>query len=188
MVVERVRGVNPGVHIVARSSSAEQLQDFGKLGIYEAVQPEFEAALELGRQALVHLDIEAGEIQRFSDQVRGELYAPIVGGSDDGMLDQLRRATRMIETEWIRLPQKSPVFGKSIGELHIRNTVGASIVAVVRDDDVIASPGPEVTFQSGDTAVVLGSREQRGAFREMIEGRAVGAASGGAEEDAKDPR
>lgn len=185
MVVERVRGTNPGVHIVARSSSAEQLQDFGRLGIYEAVQPEFEAALELGRQALVHLDIEAGEIQRFSDQVRGELYAPIVGGSDDGMLDQLRRATRMIETEWIRLPQKSPVFGRSIGELHIRHTVGASIVAVVRDDDVIASPGPDVTFQAGDTAVVLGSREQRGAFREMIEGREVGAASGGSSGDTR---
>jgi len=179
MVVERVRGINSEVHIVARSSSAEQLQDFGRLGIYEAVQPEFEAALELGRQALVHLDIEAGEIQRFSDQVRGELYAPIVGGSDDGMLDQLRRATRLIETEWVRLPAESPVLGRSIGELHIRNTVGASIVAVVRDDDVIASPGPDVIFESGDTAVVLGSREQRAGFREMMENGAVGAASRG---------
>jgi monovalent cation:H+ antiporter-2, CPA2 family len=179
MVVERVRGINPEVHIVARSSSAEQLQDFGRLGIYEAVQPEFEAALELGRQALVHLDIEAGEIQRFSDQVRGELYAPIVGGSEDGMLDQLRRTTRMIETEWVRLPEESPVLGRTIGELHIRNTVGASIVAVVRDDEVIASPGPEVDFRPGDTAVVLGSREQRAAFREMVEGGTVGAASHG---------
>ncbi|WP_084709401.1 cation:proton antiporter domain-containing protein [Rubrobacter aplysinae] len=178
MVVERVRGFSPDVHIVARSSSAEQLQDFGKLGIYEAVQPEFEAALELGRQALVHLDIEAGEIQRFSDQVRGELYAPIVGGSDDGMLDQLRRATRLIETEWIRLRDNSPVLGRSIGELQIRNIAGASIVAVVRDDEVIASPGPEVAFQSGDTAVVLGSREQRATFREMIEAGTVAAASG----------
>lgn len=186
MVVERVRSLSPEVHIVARSSSAEQLQDFGRLGVYEAVQPEFEAALELGRQALVHLGIGASEIQRFSDQVRGELYAPIVGGSDDGLLDQLRRAAKMIETEWVRLPDESPVVGRGIGELQIRNIVGASVVAVVRGEEVIASPGPEVVFRPGDTAVVLGSREQRLAFREMMEGVTVGSASVGSEPDVRE--
>ena len=73
-----------------------------------------------------------------------------------------------------------------IGELQIRNTVGASVVAVVRGEEVIASPGPEVVFRPGDTAVVLGSREQRLAFREMVEGITVGSASGGSNSEAQE--
>ena len=84
LVVQRVRATNPDVHVVARSASAEQLEELARLGVYEAVQPEFEAGLELGRQALSHLGVDVGEIQRFSDRVRRELYAPMTDRSADG--------------------------------------------------------------------------------------------------------
>ncbi|MDQ3316949.1 MAG: cation:proton antiporter, partial [Actinomycetota bacterium] len=101
LVVERTKALNPHARIVARSSSEEQLEDLGRLGVYEAVQPEFEAGLELGRQALMNRGFGAAEVQRFSDGVRRELYAPISDGDggDDG-LAQLRRASRMIESDW----------------------------------------------------------------------------------------
>jgi len=79
LAVVRLRALDPKVHIVARSTSAEQLKELSRLGVYEAVQPELEAGLELGRQALIHLGFGAGEVQRYSDRVRGELYAPISG-------------------------------------------------------------------------------------------------------------
>src|SRR3712207_8387279 len=61
LVVQRVRATNPDVHVVARSASAEQLEELARLGVYEAVQPEFEAGVELGGQALSHLGGGAGE-------------------------------------------------------------------------------------------------------------------------------
>jgi K+:H+ antiporter len=168
LVVERVRALKPGVHIVVRSTSVEQLEDLSRLGVYEAVQPELEAGLELGRQALVHLGIGAGEIQRFSDQVRQELYAPITDRSaSGGLLSRLRRASKMIETDWIELPEYSPLTGKTIGELGVRARTGASIVAIVREESVIANPGPEVTIAPGDTVGVLGTPDQRAALRDL---------------------
>src|SRR5215216_2085539 len=168
LVVERVRALKPGVHIVVRSTSVEQLEDLSRLGVYEAVQPELEAGLELGRQALVHLGIGAGEIQRFSDQVRQELYAPITDRSaSGGLLSRLRRASKMIETDWIELPEYSPLTGKTIGELEVRARTGASIVAIVREESVIANPGPEVTIAPGDTVGVLGTPDQRAALRDL---------------------
>src|SRR5215208_549050 len=168
LVVERVRALKPGVHIVVRSTSVEQLEDLSRLGVYEAVQPELEAGLELGRQALVHLGIGAGEIQRFSDQVRQELYAPITDRSaSGGLLSRLRRASKMIETDWIELPEYSPLTGKTIGELEVRARTGASIVATVREESVIANPGPEVTIAPGDTVGVLGTPDQRAALRDL---------------------
>jgi CPA2 family monovalent cation:H+ antiporter-2 len=168
LVVERVRALKPDVHIVVRSTSVEHLEDLSRLGVYEAVQPELEAGLELGRQALVHLGIGAGEIQRFSDQVRQELYAPITDRSTSGeLLSRLRRASEMIETDWIELPEDSPLAGKKIGDLEVRTRTGASIVAIAREDSVIANPGPEVAIAPGDTIGVLGTPDQRAALRDL---------------------
>ena len=170
LIIERVRRMNPGLHIVARSMSSEQLEDLGKLGVYEAVQPEFEAGLELGRQALVHLGIGAGEVQRFSDRVRRELYAPIYDPSrGDGPLEGLRRASGMIETDWVDLPEGSPLAGRTIGELRIRPKTGASVVAVVRGGEVFTNPGADFAFAPGDAVSVLGVPEQRAAFLAMAE-------------------
>ena len=168
LVVERARALKPDVDIVVRSTSAEQLEDLSRLGVYEAVQPELEAGLELGRQALAHLGIGAGEIQRFSDRVRRELYAPITERSTDGdLLSRLRQASEMIEADWIELPENSPLAGKKIGDLEVRTRTGASIVAVVRGEGVTANPGPEVALAPGDTIGVLGTADQRAAIRDL---------------------
>ena len=165
LVVTRVRALNPNVHVVARTATVEQLEELGRLGVYEAVHPESEAGLELGRQALSHLGVAAGDVQRFADEVRHELYAPITRqGTDGDLLAQLGRASRQIETEWVRLPEGSPLGGRTIGELGVRTKSGASIVAIVRDDLVLASPGPDARFEPGDLVGVLGSPEQRAAF------------------------
>jgi K+:H+ antiporter len=168
LVVERVRTMNPNVHVVVRSTTVEQLEELGRLGVYEAVHPESEAGLELGRQALNHLGVEAEDIQRFADEVRRELYAPITRqGADDDLLAQLRRVSREIETDWIRLPKGDAVVGKTIGELRIRSTTGASIVAVVRGEEVMPNPGPEVALRADDLIGVLGTPDQRAAFRAL---------------------
>ena len=171
LVVERIRQINPEVHVVVRSASVEQLEELAKLGVYEAVQPEFEAGLELGRQALSHLGVDAGEIQRLSDRVRRELYAPIVDRTfDEDVLLQLRRTSQMIDTDWTRLPEGSALAGKTIGELAIRSKTGASVVAIIRGNEALPNPGPEVAFEPGDVVGAVGTETQRTAFRELAEG------------------
>ncbi|HEX2182354.1 MAG TPA: cation:proton antiporter [Rubrobacteraceae bacterium] len=165
LVVTRVRSLNPTVHVVARTTTVEQLEELGRLGVYEAVHPESEAGLELGRQALSHLGVAVGDIQRFADEVRRELYAPITRqGTEGDLLAQLGRASRQIETEWVRLTENSTLGGRTIGELGVRTKTGASVVAIVRDDLVVASPGPDDRFEAGDLVGVLGTPEQRAAF------------------------
>ena len=174
LVVDQVKHTyGDDVHIVARSTTVEQLQDLRRIGVYEAVQPEFEAGLELGRQALIHLGIGAGDVQRFSDGVRRELYAPMSetdGGGDRGTLAQLRRASRMIETDWTELSPESSLADRTIGELRVREETGASLVAVVRGEEVLTNPGPDLVLRAGDTVSVLGTADQRAAFLKLAGG------------------
>ena len=168
LVIERIRRIAPEVHVVARSATPNQLEELGRLGVYEAVQPELEAGLELGRQALSHLGVGASEIHRLSDQIRREFYAPVISYSaDKELLSRLRRTSQMIGTEWIRLPENSPVVGKTLGNLRIRSETGVSVVAVIREEDLLPNPGPELIFEAGDVVGALGTPDQRATFRAL---------------------
>jgi CPA2 family monovalent cation:H+ antiporter-2 len=170
LVVERARQLNPEARVVARSAGEDQLEDLGRLGVYEAVQPELEAGLELGRQALINQGFGAAEVQRFSDGVRREMYAPIFDGDGgDAGLAQLRRASRMIEGDWMEVPKGCAIAGRAIGELGVRAKTGASIVALVRGDEVVTNPGPELTLEPGDTVSVVGTAEQRARFLALLD-------------------
>jgi CPA2 family monovalent cation:H+ antiporter-2 len=43
------------------------------------------------------------------------------------------------------------------------------VVAIVRGDEALPNPGPEVTFEAGDVVGVLGTPDQRGAFRGLVQ-------------------
>lgn len=60
--------------------------------------------------------------------------------------------------------------GRPLAETRARSRTGASIVAVVRDRDVVASPRPEFVFAAGDVVVVIGTAEGTEAVTEILAG------------------
>jgi monovalent cation:H+ antiporter-2, CPA2 family len=78
-IITHIQQVQPELHIVARADSVAEMRELHRLGIYEVVQPEFEAGLEIVHQALLHLGTPPDEIQHFTNEVRQELYAPLLG-------------------------------------------------------------------------------------------------------------
>ncbi len=69
-IVDMVRHMNPDVHIVARAEGIEQMQVLHEKGVYEIVQSEFEAGIEIARQALMHLGVPSDEIRHYADDMR----------------------------------------------------------------------------------------------------------------------
>ncbi|NDJ60990.1 MAG: portal protein [Chloroflexi bacterium] len=173
-VVDRVRTMRPELHIVARVESVELLHTLHEHGVYEAVQPEFEAGLEIVRQALLHLEIPAAEIHDFTDEIRTELYAPLLATQHhQRAITKLRQAaTQLMELSWVDLPEHNGAAGKSIKDLQIRQQTGASIVGIVREGAVITNPGAESRLQSGDVIAVLGDRQQVEEVRSLLHNHA----------------
>jgi len=88
-----------------------------------------------------------------------EALAEVLGASL--MLSQLaglREQAAGLRTEQISLPVDSPYLGRPLGDTRARTRTGASIVAVLRDGSVIASPGPDLVFALRDVVVVVGTR------------------------------
>ena len=188
LAVNRVKALAPNAEVLVRAESVEQLEDLGRLGVYEAVQPELEAGLELARQALACFGVAAEQAQNFADGVRRELYLPISAGASpaedggEGLFTRLRQASRTIEVEWVRLPEgtdpngndpehsglpEGSLLGRTIGDLQVRSETGASVLAVVRGEKVIPNPGANLRLEPGDVVGIVGMPEQRTAFRAL---------------------
>jgi CPA2 family monovalent cation:H+ antiporter-2 len=188
LAVNRVKALAPNAEVLVRAESVEQLEDLGRLGVYEAVQPELEAGLELARQALACFGVAAEQAQNFADGVRRELYLPISAGASpaedggEGLFTRLRQASRTIEVEWVRLPEgtdpngndpehsglpEGSLLGRTIGDLQVRSETGASVLAVVRGEKVIPNPGANLRLEPGDVVGIVGVPEQRAAFRAL---------------------
>ncbi|MFW6069105.1 MAG: NAD-binding protein, partial [Chloroflexota bacterium] len=153
--------LNPGMHIVARAEGPEQLSELHEAGIYEVVQPEFEAGLEITRQALLHVGFSAPDIQQFADAVRQELYAPLYQLHPDySTVSHLQNARQLLQLHWVTLPADSPLVEKSLAQCEIRQNTGASIVALLRNGNLIPNPAANTRLEAGDMVAVLGDLPQ----------------------------
>ena len=64
---------------------------------------------------------------------------------------------------------ESPFVGQHLGQTRARTRTGASIVAIVREDQVLPSPGPAETLRSGDVLVVIGTEDGLAAFAHIVD-------------------
>lgn len=58
--------------------------------------------------------------------------------------------------------------GRLLGDTKARTLTGCSIVAVVRDRDVVTSPGPDEVLRGGDVLVVIGSSHGLEQLEDML--------------------
>jgi TrkA domain protein len=66
----------------------------------------------------------------------------------------------------------SPFDGRLLGDTRARTLTGCSIVAIVRDSDVVPSPGPEDVLHAGDVLVAIGSGTGLGQLDRRLSGQA----------------
>lgn len=92
------------------------------------------------------------------DPDEAEVIAEILGAPRFARrLAELTREIPGLRSEPIRLPSTSAYVGKTLGETHCRTLTGASIVAIVRGEEVITSPPPDQLLLAGDVLVAIGT-------------------------------
>ncbi|NEA26687.1 cation:proton antiporter regulatory subunit [Actinomadura bangladeshensis] len=83
-------------------------------------------------------------------------------------LAELHRQVEGLITEQYPIAAGSPYDGRPLGDTRARTRTGASIVAVVREGQVLASPRPDFTFTAGDIVVVVGTGEGTSAVAQIL--------------------
>ena len=83
-------------------------------------------------------------------------------------LGELHREVSGLVSEQIPIAAGSPYDGRPLGDTRTRTRTGASIVAVVRGPEVVASPRPDFTFRAGDVVVVIGTADGTAAVSTIL--------------------
>lgn len=73
-IVRAGRQLRPDLPIIARADGPDAVRALYALGIQEVTSPEFEAAIEMTRQALMYFNVPASDILRVASAMRRERY------------------------------------------------------------------------------------------------------------------
>lgn len=160
---------NPGIKIIARADDLSNVDELFKMNIFEVVQPEFEASLEIIRQSLMLLDVPLTEIYGCTDSIRRQNYSHFrIENLQHSILANIKRTPFLLEISWYEVTKTNPVSGKSIGDLAIRSKTGASVVGVFRNNGLISNPDTGFVFHEGDFIAIIGLPENKKLFENMI--------------------
>lgn len=139
------RVLNPSLFIVARASSEDTMNKLQRAGADRVVSP-----YGIGGRQMAALMLKP----LVSD------YLDVVTG--DGALE--------FRMEELLLTAKCCAVGRSIKDLSVRKTTGATILAVRRGDTGAfdTNPSPEAVLQSGDTIIAIGTPAEITKLEELV--------------------
>ena len=129
-------------------------RDGGRLGVVSSRN---------GERQLVIYDPEDPDAAKASVALsadEGEVVAELLGAPK--IVERLARLNEQLDVlTSVDLPLSpgSPYVGRTLGDTRTRTRTGASVVAVVRDTELHASPAPDFRFASGDHVVVVGTNK-----------------------------
>jgi TrkA domain protein len=116
-------------------------------------------------------DSDAEQVLALEDE-EARLVGAVLGGAyyQPVCSEALSFAVQDLYVDWLKVGERSPALGRTIGMMEVRKKTGASIIAIIREGGTIASPGPGDAFLLGDKVMASGLRGQVDALRKLIEG------------------
>ena len=178
LLLKRALELVPQLDIVARSHQNTEIDILTQLGAKEVVQPEFEAALEMGAHVLAALDTSLPNIHSVIDTMRRDRYQNLrLEWRNRQPEVEISNATPELRRKWVTLDASSPLVGMTLATADIRNLTGVTIMAIQHNNDVLYYPTPQTMLHSQDCLLAVGEAEELDAFRILMMGR--GTISGG---------
>lgn len=134
-VVLSAKVLNPALFVVARSDRKGNDEKLRLAGADRVVNP-----YEIGGQRLANLMINTHLVDF--------IETSFISGDDS------------LSLEKFALPKECPWFGKTLRQINLRSQVGASILAVIRDEKPFLNPGGDFKLLEGDQLIAFGTREE----------------------------
>jgi CPA2 family monovalent cation:H+ antiporter-2 len=118
---------------------------------------------------LLALDYPLLEVQQYADAVRRDQYDPAVSTHEEHwVLDRLLSSVRGLEIAWVLVDSASSLAGQTLAEANIRVRTEASVIAILRDQQVIANPKSATVLRPGDIVGLIGEAEHVAEARRLL--------------------
>jgi monovalent cation:H+ antiporter-2, CPA2 family len=169
LVVAAARDIAPALPIIARATTQDGIDRLAEFGAQDVIHPELEGGLEIMRHTLLALGFPLQEIIRYMDVVRRDHYDMHVNSAEEHrLLHDLIHASRNIEVIWLTLTRGNPLVGQTLAAANLRARTGASVVAILRDQQLMANPKSMTVFQADDRVGLIGDQGEIEAAEKVL--------------------
>lgn len=157
-IARLVRQLNPVAHIIARTRYVNEMEALYRLGVNEVIPEEFETSVEIFTRVMAKYLVPKDEIARLVAQVRDDGYQMFrsLAGAASMSLTDLHLHLRDVEIAPIIVPPDSPLAGKSLAELDLRNQIGLTLLVIRRDSELITNLDAQTRIRQNDELFVIG--------------------------------
>jgi len=170
-MVRVARGLNPSLHIIARTRYVTEIPELARLGADVVIPEEFETSIEIFARVLDHYGVPRSDIERLGDEIRASQYQALrTGAPTPFRLSATVAGVPEVSAERIRLDPTSPVVGKSLAATELRTRTGALVLSITRGETDLPTPDPLLQLEPHDVLTVVGQPHQLRAARQLLTG------------------
>ena len=160
-ITEIIRRLNPKVHLIVRSRYLQEMKPLYELGANEVIPEEFETSVEIFTRVLAKYLIPRDEIEALVAEIRSDGYEMFRSLSKEtSSLSDLHLQLPNVEISTLRVVEKSPLVGKSLGEIEMRKKYGVTLLAIRRNSQTLSNPNVSMPFCADDVLFVLGQPDR----------------------------
>jgi len=173
LTLKRALSLAPDLDVTARAHVNSEIDSLYQLGAQEVVQPEFEAALEMGAHLLLKLGDSTFDVQQMVHRYRSGRYRDILPERAEYWgAANLESTIAGLQRHWYTVPANSPLLGLTLEQAQVRRLTGATIMAIERNKVLYRYPTGNALLMLGDRLMVVGNDKEHQAFLTLLEGNA----------------
>jgi CPA2 family monovalent cation:H+ antiporter-2 len=171
LLLKRSLEIAPQLDVVVRSHHNDEIDLLTQMGAQEVVQPEFEAALEMGSHLLATLGSSETLIQSVMLSIRTHHYISVRPERTSQLRpENLNEKAPEFNSRWIGIHAASVLNGHSIAAAELRKQTGVTLMGVHQGDETFYYPKGQIELSSGDRLLVVGEPRELAYFYALARG------------------
>lgn len=175
VIVGAAREKAPDLQLIARATTTQGIKRLTQLGAQQVIHPELEGGLQIVRRTLLQLGFPLSKVQEYSEIVRNDHYDLSINTEQERqLLNDLLSASDNIGITWVRLEADNNLVGHTLAEADLRARTGTSVVAIMRDRELITNPEPQAILRANDLVGLVGDGKQLNIAQEVLAGSGNG--------------
>lgn len=156
--IQAARSMAPEVPIIVRARVARDIPELVRLGADEVVGQDLETSIEITRRVLAALRLPPQLIRTATRLLHHDNYQALrSSGPRSGLSSTLLDILAVGTAEVYPLRPGHWACGKDLRDLDLRRATRVTILAVMRDDQVLSHPDPGLELREGDSLVLAGA-------------------------------
>ena len=159
--VRLARSLNPNIFIMVKTRFASQVDELKKSGADQVIPEEFETSVEIFSRVLREFRMPSNIIEQQVELVRLEGYGMLRGLSLN--MESMQNFSTYLTaslSQSFQVQDDSWSNGKQLANLNLTDHTGATLIAVVRDNNAQPNPPSDFCIQTDDVLILFGRHAQ----------------------------